>query len=264
MRDCYAPGEPRERSYRRMADRMLAAVRSGAYVCAAFYGHPGVFVNPAHQAIRRARREGFRARMLPGISTEDCLFADLGIDPADNGCQSFEATDFLAYRRRFDPTSALILWQVGVLGEPGFPTDAGCRPERLARLTRVLRRHYDERHPIILYEAAQFPVSEPKIKKIPLSKLPSVRLWSITTVYIPRSRLALQTPRSCAGSRRTDRSTPNSQLPTPKKLNVATSMSLGVLEVGRWELVEPKPTYLCAGCGIFSTCPGLILFGSLS
>lgn len=185
MRDCYAPGEPRARSYRRMADRMLAAVRSGAYVCAAFYGHPGVFVNSAHQAIRRARREGFRARMLPGISTEDCLFADLGIDPADNGCQSFEATDFLAYRRRFDPTSALILWQVGVLGEPGFPTDAGCRPERLARLTKVLRRHYDERHPIILYEAAQFPVSEPKIKKIPLSKLPFVRLWSITTVYIP-------------------------------------------------------------------------------
>ena len=185
MRDCYAPGEARERSYRRMVQRMLAAVRTGAYVCAAFYGHPGVFVNPSHQAVRRARREGFRARMLPGISTEDCLFADLGVDPADSGCQSFEATDFLAYRRRFDPTSALILWQVGVLGEPGFPTEAGCRPERLRRLTNVLKRHYGERHPIVLYEAAQFPVSEPKIKHIPLSKLPATRLWSITTLYIP-------------------------------------------------------------------------------
>jgi uncharacterized protein YabN with tetrapyrrole methylase and pyrophosphatase domain len=185
MRDCYAPEEPRERSYRRMVQRMLAAVRTGAYVCAAFYGHPGVFVNPAHQAIRRARREGFRARMLPGISTEDCLFADLGVDPSDRGCQSFEATDFLAYRRRFDPTSALILWQVGVLGEPGFPTEAGCRPERLRRLANVLLRHYDERHPVVLYEAAQFPVSEPNIRKIPLSKLAATRLWSITTLYIP-------------------------------------------------------------------------------
>ena len=183
--DCYAPGKPRERSYREMVQRMLAAVRTGAYVCAAFYGHPGVFVNPAHHAVRRARREGFRARMLPGVSTEDCLFADLGVDPADHGCQSFEATDFLAYRRRFDPTSALILWQVGVLGEPSFPTEAGCRPERLERLTRVLRRHYDDRHPVILYEAAQFAVSEPRITKIPLSKLPTTRLWSITTLYIP-------------------------------------------------------------------------------
>ena len=185
LRDCYAVGKPRERSYREMVQRIVAAVRSGAYVCAAFYGHPGVFVNPGHQAIRRARREGFRARMLPGISTEDCLFADLGVDPAESGCQSFEATDFLAYRRRFDPTSALILWQVGVLGEPGFPTAVPCRPERLERLTRFLRRHYDERHPIVLYEAAQFPISEPTIRKIPLSKLPATRLWSITTLYIP-------------------------------------------------------------------------------
>jgi len=183
--DCYAPGKPRERSYRDMVRRILEAVRTRVYVCAAFYGHPGVFVNPGHRAVRRARREGYRARMLPGVSTEDCLFADLGIDPADNGCQSFEATDFLAYRRRFDPTSALILWQAGVLGESSFPTDDGCRAERLARLTRVLRRHYDERHPVVLYEAAQFPVSEPKIRKIPLSKLPGTRLWSITTLYIP-------------------------------------------------------------------------------
>jgi uncharacterized protein YabN with tetrapyrrole methylase and pyrophosphatase domain len=185
LRDCYAAGKPRELSYREMVQRILLAVRAGAYVCAAFYGHPGVFVNPGHQAIRRARREGFRARMLPGISTEDCLFADLGVDPAESGCQSFEATDFLAYRRRFDPTSALVLWQVGVLGEPSFPTEVPCRRERLERLTRVLRRHYDARHPIVLYEAAQFPVSEPRIRKIPLSKLPATRLWSITTLYIP-------------------------------------------------------------------------------
>jgi len=31
--------------------------------------------------------------MLPGISAEDCLVADLGIDPASSGCQSYEAND---------------------------------------------------------------------------------------------------------------------------------------------------------------------------
>jgi hypothetical protein len=35
--------------------------------------------------------------MLPAISAEDCLFADLGVDPADHGCPSYEATDFLVH-----------------------------------------------------------------------------------------------------------------------------------------------------------------------
>lgn len=185
LNDCYAQGKPREKTYREMVQRILSAVHGGASVCAAFYGHPGVFVNPAHQAIRRARREGFRARMLPGISTEDCLFADLGVDPGVAGCQSFEATDFLACGRRFDPTSALILWQAGVLGEASVGDHMKARRGRLQRLTTVLRAHYDARHPIVLYEAAQFPVSNPRIKRIRLSALPSTTVWPITTLYIP-------------------------------------------------------------------------------
>jgi precorrin-2 methylase len=63
----------------------MTAVREGLNVCAAFYGHPGVFVYASHQSIRLARAEGFEAQMLPGISAEDCVFADLGIDPENMG-----------------------------------------------------------------------------------------------------------------------------------------------------------------------------------
>lgn len=185
LEDCYAPGKSRLDTYEDMVQRMLAAVRAGAYVCAAFYGHPGVFVNPGHEAIRRARREGFEARMLPGISAEDCLFADLGVDPVDSGCQSYEATDFLAYRRRIDPTSALILWQVGLLGEPSVPRPGGSRRERLARLMRELLRHYDARHRVVLYEAATFPLCRPWIKRIALAQLASTRTSSMMTLYVP-------------------------------------------------------------------------------
>ena len=34
----------------------------------------------ARTAIRRAKLERYEARMLPGISSAECLFADLGID----------------------------------------------------------------------------------------------------------------------------------------------------------------------------------------
>ena len=60
--------------------------------------------------------------MVPGISAEDCLIADLGIDPAVNGCQSYEATDFLMNARLIDPSSQLILWQAGALGDWTFQT----------------------------------------------------------------------------------------------------------------------------------------------
>lgn len=185
LRDYYAEGKPRRKTYDEIVERILLEVRGGSRVCAVFYGHPGVFVNSAHDAIRQARRENFRARMLPGISAEDCLFADLGVDPADAGCQSFEATDFLAHKRPFDPTSALILWQVGVLGEPSIHPQMQCRPERLRKLAAVLRRHYNERHPVILYEAAQFEICDPRIQRIPLCELTSATVWPIATLYVP-------------------------------------------------------------------------------
>ncbi len=44
------------------------------------------------------------------------------IDPGTCGCHSFEATDFLLYRREYDSSSHLILWQpytvIGMLGIP--------------------------------------------------------------------------------------------------------------------------------------------------
>ena len=186
--DAYSEGKSRYKTYQEMTARIAAAVRSGHQVCAAFYGHPGVFVNASHAAIRRARREGYPARMLPGISADACLFADLGVNPGDVGCQSFEATDFLGCRRRFDSSSALILWQVGVLGEPSVRKGMSCRPERLGALTTMLRRHYPARHPVVLYEAAQFPVCDPVIERIPLARLPKATIMAMTTLYIPPKR----------------------------------------------------------------------------
>jgi uncharacterized protein YabN with tetrapyrrole methylase and pyrophosphatase domain len=185
LADCYAEGKPRHKTYEEITDRIVSAVRAGSQVCAAFYGHPGVFATPSHRAIRRARREGFDARMLPGVSAEDCLFADLGVDPGENGCQSFEATDFLVRRRRFDPSSGLILWQVGALGEPSVRKRMSCRPERLRALTHVLRRHYSGRHPVVLYEAAQFPMCDAVVKRIPLAKLPKQTVLMVATIYVP-------------------------------------------------------------------------------
>src|SRR5688572_16093251 len=51
----YREGTSRLQSYRGMVAAILAEVRGGHQVCAAFYGHPGVFAWPAHRAVADAR-----------------------------------------------------------------------------------------------------------------------------------------------------------------------------------------------------------------
>jgi uncharacterized protein YabN with tetrapyrrole methylase and pyrophosphatase domain len=115
LMDSYVLGKYRPDIYKEITQRLLKYVREGSNVSAVFYGHPGVFVNPSHESIKQAREEGFNAHMLPGISAEDCLFSDLGVDPGSDGCQSYEATSFLLNRRRFDTSSHLMLWQIGAI-----------------------------------------------------------------------------------------------------------------------------------------------------
>jgi len=190
LADAYVPGRPRERTYEEMAERMLAPARQGRRVCAAFYGHPGVFVDPSHDAVRRAREEGVAARMLPGISAEDCLFADLGLDPGENGCQSFEATDFLIYRRRFDPRSLLVIWQIGAIGVLTYREGMLWSRRGLRVLTAELRRHYAADHEVVLYEASPFPICEPRMERLKLSRLGDARVTLATTLVVPPARAA--------------------------------------------------------------------------
>jgi hypothetical protein len=180
----YSPGKPRLPAYTAMVERILACVREGLDVCAAFYGHPGVFAYPTHEAIRRARLEGYSARMLPGISAEDCLFADLGVDPAANGCQSFEATDFLVCRRRgFSPFVPVILWQIGVTGELGYATE--CNRSGLRLLVDILLEHYDPTHEVVIYEAAEYLGCEPSIQRVDLRGVPGAEVTAASTLYLP-------------------------------------------------------------------------------
>ena len=95
---------------------MLKAVRAGHDVLGVFYGHPGVFVSPSHRSIAVAREEGYKARMLPGISAEDYLFADLEFDPSLHGCNTYEATELLLRDKPLQPLIHNIIWQVGSIG----------------------------------------------------------------------------------------------------------------------------------------------------
>lgn len=183
----YAEGKLRTTTYREMVEAMLVEVRAGRRVCGVFYGHPGVFASVPHRSIDQARGEGFEAHMEPGISAEDCLYADLGIDPGWFGCQHYEASQFMFYQRRIDPSAYLVLWQVGIAGDRSlsrFATGADYR--RL--LVELLAQDYPLAHEVIAYEAATLPITTPRMGKMPLSGIVEADLGMETTLVIPPSR----------------------------------------------------------------------------
>ncbi len=184
LHDCYADDKPRMESYLEMVARIIDEVDRGRLVCLALYGHPGVFAYPSHEAIRRLRERGIYARMVPGVSAEDCLFADLGVDPAWSGCQSFETTDFLLSRRIFDPRSYLVLWQVGVIGDASFQTAGYDYRAGLAVLVEHLRAFYEPEHRAIIYEASHYPIYPCRRETVDLANLAEARLTAESTLVV--------------------------------------------------------------------------------
>lgn len=182
----YAAGKPLNETYREMVERIVGGVRNNLRVCAASYGHPGVFAYPLHESMRRLRRDGFDVEMLAGVSAEDCLFAELGIDPAVAGCRSYEATDFLIRRGLADASSGLILWQIGAIAETCPQADRSAwNRAGIAVLTESLLATYRHDHEVIVYESARFPICDSIVVRVALKDLPYVTITPLSTLYVP-------------------------------------------------------------------------------
>ncbi|MCG7532800.1 SAM-dependent methyltransferase [Psychrobium sp. MM17-31] len=181
----YQDGKSRIITYNEMINCIVNAVKSGQQVCTALYGHPGVFAYVGHKAIKMLRQDNYSARMEPGISAEDCLFADLGIDPAKSGCVSIEATQFLFYNRNIDPCSLYILWQIGLLGDHTLALgQTNSYHAALEVLTKRLLDHYPPNHKVIIYEASSIEIFPPRIEEIELIALGNAKLTALSTLVI--------------------------------------------------------------------------------
>jgi siroheme synthase len=174
------PGRARLHSYATMAARMVAHARSGRTVVGLFYGHPGVFTSPSHWAVQLAGEEGIEARMLPGVSAEDCLCADLGVDPGQGAFAAFEATEMLLTRRVPVTDAHVVVWQVGVVAAQQLATGSG-----LAVLTDYLSGYYPAEHEVVHYRAPQTALGRPLQQRVTLRELPGLAVSVTSTLYIP-------------------------------------------------------------------------------
>ena len=177
-------GKNRLEAYDKMVEVVLNSVRKNQKVVCVFYGHPGIFVYPSHRMIDKARAEDIKANMLPAISAEDCLFSDLGIDPASTGCVSFEASQYLFFNHPSNPCATMILWQIGVVGDE-FLTRLSPSQQGLEMLLDRLTEDYPADHKVILYEATTLPIMSHRQEEISLNEILRADISTITTLVVP-------------------------------------------------------------------------------
>jgi uncharacterized protein YabN with tetrapyrrole methylase and pyrophosphatase domain len=183
LADLYDVQVNRYDTYTRMTSRVLERLNVSERVCVAFYGHPSVFVLVTRLLVHACHRAAHLVRVLPGISAEDCLFADLGVDPGLHGCQSYEATDFIVRPRRYDTFTPLVIWQIGAIGTQEAVLNTNS--EGLELLVKTLSREYPLIHSVVVYEASTHPVFPASIRTVSLGSLVDVDVPAWATLYVP-------------------------------------------------------------------------------
>jgi hypothetical protein len=103
----------------------------------------------------------------------------------EDGVQAYEASLFLYRRPRLDVRAALLLWQIGFVGEPSIKFSGTVNRPGLRALAQLLRQHYRPSHRVAIYEASWYPICQPRILWVPLSSLASAVPNAAATLYVP-------------------------------------------------------------------------------
>lgn len=176
----YFSSNKRIDTYHQITTYIVNQYKKVTSLCVVFYGHPTVFADSALKAVKLINSTGGDAVVLPAISSMDCLFSDLQIDPGDQGFFSIDATELLIYVRPIDARSHVVLWQISSLG-----TYDSTYTQKVNVLVDYLKKYYIEDHPICIYEAALYPTQKPRIEWTTLIYLISTKISSISSLYIP-------------------------------------------------------------------------------
>lgn len=190
LRTYYEEHRDRREIYDSMAEHVLdAADDTDSPITFAAYGHPLVFVSPSQLIIDRAPERGLTVETRPGISSMDCLFVDLQLDPGVNGIQMYEATDLLTREFRLNPDVPAMIWQIGAL-ETGLYDTAPSKPERFSRIREYLQQFYPSDHTMTLARSATYPITESKLVDFKLDAFESMadQITGLHTLYIPPVR----------------------------------------------------------------------------
>ncbi|MEM9146585.1 MAG: SAM-dependent methyltransferase [Pseudomonadota bacterium] len=155
--ESYRPGSHRLSAYHHMAARVVEAAMQRPPVAFAMQGHPLVGVTAPRLIHQLANALELSVETHPGISSLDCLFVELGLDPMLGGLQIVEATDLLLRRRPLDPTVPALIAQIGAV-ESVLYNRRVSRPDRYRRFLAHMLQLYPQPHGVSALFTAPHPL----------------------------------------------------------------------------------------------------------
>jgi uncharacterized protein YabN with tetrapyrrole methylase and pyrophosphatase domain len=179
----YFNSDSRENSYKEIARYAQSKMENVESLCLVIYGHPCIFATPGLLALEKLS-EQVKTVVCPGISAMDCLYADLRFDPSQGGVQLVDATELIIYEKYLDIFSHTVIYQIGMVGNLGLPTNKK-NEKALIFLKNKLLRLFNSDKKALIYEAALYPGVDPKIIEFNLSDLDKQELTTLSTLYIP-------------------------------------------------------------------------------
>lgn len=181
----YALGKPRRETYQEMADQVLACLNEGGNAALVSYGHPLVFCDPSRLAIEQTAQSGYQVEILPGVSSIDCLLADLRVDAHQYGLQIYEGHDLLLHAVAVDPRCSQIIFQVPSLGDNTGGWVAGRFRGFIRALGEKLAETFGEDHEVVLYFGSNSPERPTRADRCRLGDLHQVEMVSEYTLWVP-------------------------------------------------------------------------------
>lgn len=184
----YTEGENRAKAYERMAQEVIdGAKECDGPVTFALYGHPLVFVTPSRWIIEHAPEEGLEVEVQPGISSMDCIYCDLNLDPSENGIQMFEATDLLVREFELNPYVPAMIWQIGTVESLQYSKDIERDPGQFTRLKEYLTQYYPPDHEVSIVQTSTYPITDSKVLEFEIQEFESMadEINPIQTLYVP-------------------------------------------------------------------------------
>lgn len=165
----YGEKKTRRKTYIQMAEVMLNEARQGRRVVGVFHGHPGFFVMAARRVRAISEREAHTFRLVPGISSIDCLMADLSIDAGLYGLQILKAGSYLRGKAKLATSGHIAFLQVHSVGDSAY-SFSGYKETKRAQFFEMLIEEYGDSQEIVYYVAPTLPGLSPVIKIRTLSE----------------------------------------------------------------------------------------------
>ena len=171
-------------AYNKITEYILSSLENYDNVGVVAYGHPFFCASPFLDAAIKAKDNGCIVHAFPGISSLDCMFSDLMIDPTANGLQVYEATALINSKITINTSANLVILQVGFVNVKTH-THTSENNVDLTYLCDYLKAIYPEKHSGIIYQASLYPSVKPKIDIFQISELSLHKLSSISSIFIP-------------------------------------------------------------------------------